>query len=140
MPMYCSFFCRRTYFEPHLKQFKENYWGTVIIILYLNLFLHRNLYNKSKFSLANLFKQLASGIQLQILFSKCQVPYLIGGLDWSISEIQFKYEKLKFYDLLNESMELVFQKNSKMGHLKAPEIHAIFSNLHHIFANFDNIF
>ena len=28
---------------------------------------------------------------------------------WDISEIQFKYEKLKFYDLLNGSMELVFQ-------------------------------
>ena len=27
-----------------------------------------------------------------------------------------------------------------MGHLKAPEIQAIFSNFHHIFTNFDNIF
>ena len=46
------------------------------------------------------------------------------------------YEKVKFYDLLNGSMVLVFQKNSKMGHLKAPEIQAIFSNLHHILTDF----
>ena len=45
-----------------------------------------------------------------------------GGLRFSwglenpngaISEIQFKYEKVKFYDLLNGSMELVFQKTQK---------------------------
>ena len=30
--------------------------------------------------------------------------------DWAISEIQFKYEKLKFYDILNGSMELDFRK------------------------------
>ena len=33
--------------------------------------------------------------------------------DWSNSEIQFRHEKLKFYDLLNGSMELVFQKIQK---------------------------
>ena len=30
--------------------------------------------------------------------------------DWANSEIQFKYEKLEFYNLLNGSMELVLQK------------------------------
>ena len=30
--------------------------------------------------------------------------------DWVIPEIQFKYEKLKSYDQLNASMELVSQK------------------------------
>ena len=33
--------------------------------------------------------------------------------DQAITEIQFKYEKLKFCDLFNESMELVFQKIKK---------------------------
>ena len=33
--------------------------------------------------------------------------------DWAISEIQFKYEKVNFYNLLNGSMELVFQKIQK---------------------------
>ena len=33
--------------------------------------------------------------------------------DWAIAEVQFKYEKLEFYDLLNGSMELVFQKIQK---------------------------
>ena len=33
--------------------------------------------------------------------------------DWAISEILFKYEKVEFYDLLNGSMELVFQKIQK---------------------------
>ena len=33
--------------------------------------------------------------------------------DWAISEIQFEYEKVKCYDLLNGSMELVFQKIQK---------------------------
>ena len=33
--------------------------------------------------------------------------------DWAISEVQFKYEKLEFYDLLNGSMELDFQKIQK---------------------------
>ena len=33
--------------------------------------------------------------------------------DWAISEIQFKYEKLEFYVLLNGSKELDFQKIQK---------------------------
>ena len=33
--------------------------------------------------------------------------------DWNISEIQFKFDKLKFYNLFNGSMELVFQKIKK---------------------------
>ena len=41
----------------------------------------------------------------------------IGGYqgDWAIPEIQFKYEKVKFYYLLNGSMELVFQKIKKFN-------------------------
>ena len=39
--------------------------------------------------------------------------YLHTLCDLVISEIQFEYEKLKFYDLLNGSMELVFQKIQK---------------------------
>ena len=53
--------------------------------------------------------------------------------DWAISKILFKYERLKFYDLLNGSMEVVFKE---IGHLKAPEIQAIFRNFHHIFYEF----
>ena len=37
----------------------------------------------------------------------------LGLVFWAISEIRFKYEKLKFYNLLNGSMELVFQKIEK---------------------------
>ena len=43
-----------------------------------------------------------------------------GLIFMSNTEIQSKYEKLEFHDLFNRSMEIVFLKNSKMGHLKAP--------------------
>ena len=33
--------------------------------------------------------------------------------DWANTEIQFKYEKIKFHDLFNRSMEIVFQKIQK---------------------------
>ena len=29
--------------------------------------------------------------------------------DWANTEIQLKYEKIKFHDLFNRSMEIVFQ-------------------------------
>ena len=45
--------------------------------------------------------------------TKIQAIYSKGYGDWTISEILFKYEKLEFYDLLNGSMELVFQKIQK---------------------------
>ena len=35
--------------------------------------------------------------------------------DWANSEIQFKYEKLKFHNLFNRSMEIVFHKIQKWG-------------------------
>ena len=37
--------------------------------------------------------------------------------DWGISEIQFEYKKVKFYDLLklNGFMELIFQMIQKWG-------------------------
>jgi len=37
---------------------------------------------------------------------------------------------------LNEKLKLYEISVSKKGHLKAPEIQAIFSNIHHIFAKF----
>ena len=41
--------------------------------------------------------------------------YYIPQGDWANSEIQFKYEKLKFHDLFNRSMEIVFHKIQKWG-------------------------
>ena len=38
--------------------------------------------------------------------------YVYQG-DWAISEIQFKYEKIKFYYIRNGSVKLVFQKIQK---------------------------
>ena len=53
-------------------------------------------------------------------------------------------KNLKLYDLFNESMEIVFQKNSKIEHIKAPEIQAfflaIFTIFLRIFDNFKKIF
>ena len=57
---------------------------------------------------------------------------------WAISEIQFKYQKLEFYDQLNGSMELVFQKSQKQN-IQRPGTQAIFGNFHQIFT-LDNIF
>ena len=39
--------------------------------------------------------------------------YIIYQGDWANTEIQFKYEKIKFHDLFNRSMEIVFQKIQK---------------------------
>ena len=33
--------------------------------------------------------------------------------DWANIEIRFKYEKIKFHDLFNRSMEIVFQRIQK---------------------------
>ena len=70
------------------------------------------------------------------------VKTLLGDQgDWAISEIHFKYKKLKFYDIPTQWIcGISFSKSSKMGHIKAPEIQAIFRNFHHIFTNSDNIF
>ena len=45
----------------------------------------------------------------------CQQVINIQQGDWADSEIQFKYEKLKFHDLFNRSMEIVFHKIQKWG-------------------------
>ena len=58
---------------------------------------------------------------------------IIGWLD--NTEIRENHKKLKLHDLFNR-----FSKYSKMGHLKVPEIWAIFSNFDLVFTNFDNIF
>ena len=46
--------------------------------------------------------------------NRCPNLYAPQG-DWANSEIQFKYEKLKFHDLFNRSMEIVFHKIQKWG-------------------------
>ena len=50
---------------------------------------------------------------MQKMQNSCQNEKHQG--DWANSEIQFKYEKLKFHDLFNRSMEIVFHKIQKWG-------------------------
>ena len=39
--------------------------------------------------------------------------FIVYQGDWANTEIQFKYEKLEFHDLINKSMEIFFQKIKK---------------------------
>ena len=48
-------------------------------------------------------------------YSRATELNIIYQGDWTNTEIQVKYEKLKLHDLFNKSMEVVFQKNQKWG-------------------------
>ena len=74
--------------------------------------------NESKFPSSNGY----GGTKVDFMY---EIVYEMDIRDFctqNISEIQFMYEKINYFDILNGSMETVFQKIQKWGHLTAPEI------------------